>query len=179
MVTITVIFWGRWGCWILPLFSYKRNGRHWKPQMMFTRLKNVLSSHTVFRSLFKTKCGNQRTVATKQNQQKSSYAATETFASYSHLLPSLDQCLEKISDLKSFSSRHFPIPHLQSMFSWGKHSSTEGRPWHPGGELLHTGDFHAKWNTQSQNKKWRNTETMTMILKCQTSSLCGIFHQHL
>lgn len=27
MVTITVIFWGRWDCWILPLFSYKRNGR--------------------------------------------------------------------------------------------------------------------------------------------------------
>lgn len=104
-------------------------------------------------------------------------ANAETFASYSHLLPSLDQCPEKISDLKSFSPRHFQKPHLQSTFSWGKHSPTEGRPWHPGGELLHTGDFHAMWNMQSQ--KQRTTETMTTILKCQTSSLCGIFHQDL
>lgn len=122
MFTITVIFWGRWGCWIFPLFNYKGNGRHWKPQMMFARFKNVLSSHTVFRSLFITTRGNQRTVATKQNQQKSSDATSETFAFYSHLLPALDQCLEKTSDLKSFSSRHYQIPYMQSTFSWGKNS---------------------------------------------------------
>ena len=38
---------------------------------------------------------------------------SEIFGSYSFLLPSLDQCLQKISDLKSLSSWHYHILYMQ------------------------------------------------------------------
>lgn len=92
MFTITVIFWGRRGCWIFPLFNYKGNGRHWKPQMMFAKFKNVLSSHTVFRSLFITTRGNQRTVATKQQWQPNKISKSPLMLLVRHLLSILICC---------------------------------------------------------------------------------------
>lgn len=86
MVTITVIFWGQWDCWILPLFSYKGNGRHWKLQMMFARLKNVLSSHTVLGACLKLN------VAIEEQWQPSKISKSPLMLLLRHLLPILICC---------------------------------------------------------------------------------------
>lgn len=103
---------------------------------MFARLKNVLSSHTTFRSLFRIKCGNQTKSA------KASDATGETFHSCSLLPPSLDQCLEKISDLKSLSSRHYQIICSIVLCSHEvKILPYQSTPWHLRGEHLRVDDF--------------------------------------
>lgn len=148
MCTITVIFWGRWGCWVFPLFTYKGNGRHWKLQMTFAGFRNVLSSHTVLRSLFKTKRGNQRTGQPNKISR----------GPLMRLLAVLTCCPPSTSAWrKSVICSH--LVHGITRYHPGKARSrevevplTQSRPWHLRGELLHTGDFHTKWNMWSQNK---------------------------
>lgn len=117
MFTITIIFWGRWGCWVFPLFNYKGNGRHWKPQMMFAKLKMCFPVTQILGACLKLNVAKNSGNQTKISKSPLMLLQRQ-IASYAHL----DQCLEKISDLKSFTSRHFQVPYMQRTFLWGKNS---------------------------------------------------------
>lgn len=86
MFTITVIFWGRWGCWIFPLFNYKGNGRHWKLQMMFARFKMCFPVTPFLGACLKL------SVAIKEQWQPNKISKSPLMLLVTHLLPILICC---------------------------------------------------------------------------------------